>query len=780
MSFLQILQPQAGTNLIANPSFETGTTGWSAILASISAWPTWQMRGLWSLRVKPSPDPSDGVYYSVTVANTDTYTFSVYGLFVAGESYQIRIANSSGTTIGSALNFTGTGVDQRVSVTASVIAQPVRLYVQKVGNFSGNAYYIDAAQLETGNAATTYIDGDQDGCTWTATPHASASIRSAQYSSGGKWLDWTDDLGLDLIDIQGLGMPPTENVAVPYALLPGAQFQRSIPRSRVITIIGLARGSTWANLHQLRNVLIGRVNADVVSPQQPITLRYTGAGGTVTVQAYYDSGLEIAQTIGFNEQFALRMVAHDPYVYAEDDDAVQLSVDSVTTSLAHLDMDGTWQFPISFTGEIYAIAPLSDGTWVVGGDFTNAGGIAACDYIAQYDPAKGTFGAFGTGTNGIVRSIVIIDPDQPAFVAGGDFTLAGGVANTVRVARYRASTGWSAYGTGANNTVRALTLNSSGGLIAAGDFTTINGVAANRIAVWNGTTWVAYGTGLNGAGRALLWYNETLYVAGSFTTANGVTVNRVAYWDPSVSTFRAMAGGVNNTVYALVGTTSGVIYAGGAFTTAGGATALRVAAWNGSSWTALSSGVDSQVNALALTPEDQLIVASEGTIIAPFGTSVYGAVAIWDGSTWAPFYHTDVDTTGGAVSGPQAIASRPDGAVCVGMRNPGCAIQYGVPVTITNTGTAPASPIVINGAYGLYNWTTGRAYYLRLPAALVDTRQGQQRIVNGSGIASPGLFLRGQLAITLQAGANTISLIAWDSTTGYAYWRRRNLSADGV
>jgi hypothetical protein len=43
------------------------------------------------------------------------------------------------------------------------------------------------------------------------------------------------------------------------------------------------------------------------------------------------------------------------------------------------------------------------------------------------------------------------------------------------------------------------------------------------------------------------------------------------------------------------------LYVGGDFTTAGGASANRVARWNGSAWSALGSGVNTTVNALAVS-----------------------------------------------------------------------------------------------------------------------------------------------------------------------------------
>ncbi len=64
-------------------------------------------------------------------------------------------------------------------------------------------------------------------------------------------------------------------------------------------------------------------------------------------------------------------------------------------------------------------------------------------------------------------------------------------------------TSWSALGTGMNNIVRALAMDSNGNLYAGGDFTTAGGTTVNKIAKWNGTSWSALGTGTSGSVYAL-------------------------------------------------------------------------------------------------------------------------------------------------------------------------------------------------------------------------------------------------------------------------------------
>ena len=99
---------------------------------------------------------------------------------------------------------------------------------------------------------------------------------------------------------------------------------------------------------------------------------------------------------------------------------------------------------------------------------------------------------------------VFDDGGGPALYAGGAFTTAGGVAANY-VAKWDGSS-WAPLGSGVSGTsssVSALTVFDDGGgpaLYAGGRFTSAGGVAANRIAKWDGSSWSALGSGMNGGG----------------------------------------------------------------------------------------------------------------------------------------------------------------------------------------------------------------------------------------------------------------------------------------
>ena len=119
-----------------------------------------------------------------------------------------------------------------------------------------------------------------------------------------------------------------------------------------------------------------------------------------------------------------------------------------------------------------------------------------------------------------------------------------------------------------------------------------------------------------------------MYVGGSFVTAGGVTVNNIAKWNGSA--WSALGSGTNNVVRALA--PSGTdLYAGGDFTTADGANATRIAKWNGSAWSALGAGMDNRVSALVAFGADLYV----GGFYTTAGGVSANRIAKWDGSAWS-------------------------------------------------------------------------------------------------------------------------------------------------
>ena len=70
-----------------------------------------------------------------------------------------------------------------------------------------------------------------------------------------------------------------------------------------------------------------------------------------------------------------------------------------------------------------------------------------------------------------------------------------------------------------------------------------------------------------------------------------------------VSTWSALGSGTDNSLYALAVSGSDV-YAGGHFTRGGGTRANFIASWNGTNWSVLGSGMNDSVRALAVSDDN--------------------------------------------------------------------------------------------------------------------------------------------------------------------------------
>ena len=250
------------------------------------------------------------------------------------------------------------------------------------------------------------------------------------------------------------------------------------------------------------------------------------------------------------------------------------------------------------------------------------------------------------GASHVVRAAVT-DSAGNLYI-GGDFIAVGGIMAN-RIARWD-GTGWSAFGSGLNNSVHALAISGSD-LYVGGAFTTAGAVAnRNRIAKWKlGETsdagWSGLGSGLNAKVNALITSGENLYVAGEFDMAGSTTGrNHIAKWSLVASNDSGWSGlgsGLNNYVSALI-VSGNNLYVGGKFTSAGGVTNRnRIASWNlGAStdagWSGLGAGLDGDLLAFAATGSDLYV---GGKFLSAGGVSGRNSVARWrmgatDNSGW--------------------------------------------------------------------------------------------------------------------------------------------------
>lgn len=310
------------------------------------------------------------------------------------------------------------------------------------------------------------------------------------------------------------------------------------------------------------------------------------------------------------------------------------------------------------SGVAAGLAYHDDGTGssvYIGGSFTTIGGVAAprivkaviSDTAIEYIP-------LGTGFS--TAECYSLASFQGSLFAAGYFDLAGGVAGTAKLARWDGSA-WNSVGAqleGSLNQLWGLTAwNSAQGnnLYIAGNFTNIGGSGANYFARFDGTSFHPVGTAPIAGNVPLIVFTShvhddgsgpALYIGGRFTSVDGVPANRIARWNGtswSAVGSGMLGSGVTPSVNTMVTFDDGTgpaLYAGGqTFTTAGGVPANRVAKWNGTSWSAVGDGF---ANGIVW----KLAVYNDGTgdALYAFGTfTASGATPInrmakWNGTSW--------------------------------------------------------------------------------------------------------------------------------------------------
>lgn len=224
---------------------------------------------------------------------------------------------------------------------------------------------------------------------------------------------------------------------------------------------------------------------------------------------------------------------------------------------------------------------------------------------------------------------------------------------------------WEALGEGVNfeyspinAMVYALAEGDAGNIYAGGNFNLAGGTAESdrvaHIARWNGVSWESVGQGVSGGSEIVyaMAYdnnNSQLYVGGSFGNTRdpnykGTIVNNIARWSVADQEWRQMGTSevgieVSGEVRSLAIDDDGNVYVGGTFHTAGGIPAKNIAKWYRATntWEALGDGLEgpgppASVMALAIFNGD---IYAGGDIYLAGGT-VVNNIAKWNtfSSTW--------------------------------------------------------------------------------------------------------------------------------------------------
>ena len=345
---------------------------------------------------------------------------------------------------------------------------------------------------------------------------------------------------------------------------------------------------------------------------------------------------------------------------------------------------------------VTSTAIQSDGKIVVGGLFTDYNGTPANSIIRlNSDGSVDTSFFYGIGFNDAVYSISI--QSNGAIVVGGRFTNYNGI-NADRIIRLNSDGSVDTsfiYGTGFNNTIQKINIQSDGKIVVGGFFTSYNGTGANYIIRLNSDgsidTSFVYGSGFSYIIISIAIQTDgKILVGGAFTSYDGTGANQIIRLnsDGSVDTSFVYGTGFDSNVYSIAIQTDGKIVVGGNFSDYNGTGANHIIRLNsdGSIDTSFVYGIgfDSIVISIAIQSNGSILVGGAFTDYNGTGAN-YIILLNSNGSIDGSFIYGT-----GFNDAVYSISIQSNGAIVVGGR-------------FTNYNGTPASNII--GLNGVTSYT---------------------------------------------------------------------------
>ncbi|MFN5911466.1 MAG: hypothetical protein ACK45H_09040, partial [Bacteroidota bacterium] len=255
--------------------------------------------------------------------------------------------------------------------------------------------------------------------------------------------------------------------------------------------------------------------------------------------------------------------------------------------IARLNADGTLDqsFNNLYYGiNVYTMELQSDGKIVIGGSICGSVSCTSAPNMYRLNSDGSIDPSFNVGSG--FSSIVFASALQPdgKIIAGGDFSTYNGVSRAC-IARLNPDGSLDAGfnpGSGFNGRVETVYLQSDGKIIVGGQFTAYNGSLVNRIARLNpnGSLDATFntGSGFNQTVRTINMQSDgKILVGGAFTSVNGVLRNRIARLNTDGSLDLSFSSNVNNSVISINYQVDGKIIIGGTFTSVNGSNRFYVA-----------------------------------------------------------------------------------------------------------------------------------------------------------------------------------------------------------
>jgi len=413
---------------------------------------------------------------------------------------------------------------------------------------------------------------------------------------------------------------------------------------------------------------------------------------------------------------------------------------------------------------VNAMVLYPDGKIIIGGNLDSYDNLTGLGHIARANsdgsrdvnfnnrPAGSAFRSF----NNPVYAL-LLQPDGKVVVGGGfdTYNQSNVNPNARRIARLNPdgiqdltfNNGGSGFnvgvlsGAGVQFAVFALALQSDGKIIAGGDFTTYNGVAARKIIRLNsnGSVDASFNVGMgfsdtNQLYAIALQNDGKVLVGGNFTSFNGVTSNYILRLntDGSRDASFNIGTGFNSYVNDILIQPDGKIIVAGNFTSFNNATANYLIRLNSdgtrdNTFTTGNIGFDGEVFSIALQPDNKIVAG--GAFVRYNGTVVNHLTRLNIAST-------PTITTTGTLTAFSTCAGTPSATqtYTVSGSNLTTNISIAAPAgfEISSNGTSFSNTLTLNASNGAVANTT---ITVRLAANASGSPSGN--ITHTSGTATP-------------------------------------------
>jgi len=272
------------------------------------------------------------------------------------------------------------------------------------------------------------------------------------------------------------------------------------------------------------------------------------------------------------------------------------------------DIDTEWGKTYYFSGRVLRC---------IGNDCSDSLVYGYLESNINYDPGA-TF-SIGTGFNNTVNTIAIQSDGK--ILVGGWFSSYNGTTRN-RIIRLNSDGSIDDtfnIGTGFNSDVVAITIQSDGKILVGGFFTSYNGTTSNRIIRLNSDGSIdntfSIGTGFNDGVQVIqLQSDGKILVGGRFTSYNGTTINRIIRLnsDGSIDNTFNIGTGFNNVFLTIKIQSDGKILLGGTFTLYDGTTRNRIIRLNSDgsidNTFNIGTGFNSFVNSIQIQSDGKILV----------------------------------------------------------------------------------------------------------------------------------------------------------------------------